>query len=68
VAWGTAVGLAGAFVGAKLLRSWLFGVGSADPVTIGAVIGLLSIVALIACLMPTFRAIRLDPAEVMKAE
>ncbi len=68
VAWGTAVGLAGAFVGARLMRSWLFGVGSADPVTISTVSLSLVLVALVACLVPTLRAIRLDPAEVMKAE
>ena len=68
VAWGIAIGLGGAFAATRLLRSWLFGVGSADPLTICAVSLTLVSVALIACLLPTLRAIRLDPAEVMKAE
>jgi putative ABC transport system permease protein len=68
VAWGIAIGIGGALAGARLLQSWLFGVGSADLLTICAVSLTLAFVALVACLMPTIRAIRLDPAEVMKAE
>ncbi|MFC1640289.1 FtsX-like permease family protein, partial [Gemmatimonadota bacterium] len=68
VGLGIAIGLGGAFAGTRLLRSWLFGVGSADPITICAVSLTLASVALIACLLPTARAIRLDPAEVMKSE
>jgi predicted permease len=68
VAVGIAIGLCGAMAGSRLLQSWLFGVGSADLLTICAVTGTLAVVALIACLLPTLRATRLDPAQVMKAE
>jgi predicted permease len=68
VAWGVAIGLGCALAGARLLQGWLFDVGSADLLTICAVTGTLAVVALIACLLPTLRATRLDPAQVMKAE
>ena len=68
VAWGIVIGLVGALAGMRALQSWLFGVSAADPLTICAVSLSLVLVALVACLVPTLRATRLDPAEVMKAE
>ena len=68
VAVGIVIGLGGAMAGARLLQSWLFGVGSADLLTFCVVTCTLAVVALVACLLPTLRATRLDPAEVMKAE
>ena len=68
VAGGIVIGLGCALAGARVLQGWLFGVGSADPFTVCAVTGILGLVAALACLIPTIRAVRLDPAEVMKAE
>jgi len=68
VTGGIMIGLAGALAGTRMIQSWLFGVGGADPLTFCGVSLLMVFVALLACLVPTFRALGLDPAEVMKAE
>jgi predicted permease len=58
---GVALGVAGAFVLTRLMRSLLFGVGSSDPMTYVAVSGLVVLTALAACYVPARRAARLDP-------
>jgi putative ABC transport system permease protein len=70
VAWGCGIGAVAGLVGARAVSSqrWLFGVSSADPVTLASVIAALGLVALVACLVPAYRAARVDPAEVMRAE
>jgi putative ABC transport system permease protein len=61
VAAGLAVGSAlSAFVG-RMLRGSLFGVAASDPTTLAAVAGILVVVALIACVIPARRAMRVDP-------
>jgi putative ABC transport system permease protein len=68
VAGGIVIGLCGALAGTRLIESALFGVGAADPITFCGVSLCLVAVALVACLVPTLRAVRLDPVEAMKAE
>jgi len=70
VATGCALGAAGAVVGARVIasRQWLFGVRTADPFTLLGVIVFLGLVALVACLIPGYRAAQTNPAEVMQAE
>ena len=68
VGMGVTIGIVGGLASARLIESVLFGVGSADPLTFCAVSLSLVGVALVACIVPTLRAVRLDPAEVMKAE
>jgi len=65
---GLAIGLAGASWGMGLLRSSLYGVGPTDPSSyaLGAIALLL--VAAIACLIPTRRALRVDPVIAMRGE
>ena len=63
---GVAIGSAGAFGVGRLVRTVLFGVQPADPVTLVSAAGLLLGVALIAGLLPAFRASRLDPAIVLR--
>jgi putative ABC transport system permease protein len=50
----------------QLLRSVLVGTSAVDPVTLLAVAGLLAVVGLSACLLPARRAMRLDPAAVLR--
>ncbi len=57
---GLAVGVA--------LRSQLFGVEPADPVTFVAVAGVLALVAVAAAVVPARRASRVDPVVTLKAE
>ena len=68
VAGGILMGSTGALVGTRLIESVLFGVRATDPITFCGVSLCLVTVALVACIVPTIRAVRLDPAEVMKAE
>jgi ABC-type antimicrobial peptide transport system permease subunit len=65
---GISVGLAGAFGLTRFLSSQLFGVGSADPSTFGAITLLLSLTAFLACYIPARRATRVDPVEALHAE
>jgi putative ABC transport system permease protein len=65
---GVAVGLIGAFILTKYLRSLLFGVGPADFVTYGALAILLTVVAVIACYVPARRATKVDPLVALRYE
>jgi putative ABC transport system permease protein len=46
---------------ARLLRSQLFGVSAADPVTLGAVVLPIGFFGLVAALIPARRAAAVDP-------
>jgi putative ABC transport system permease protein len=65
---GVLFGLAGSLGLTRILRSWLFGIGFVDPVTMVGVVAVLGFSALLACLVPAFRAARIDPIETLKAE
>jgi hypothetical protein len=65
---GTAIGLGISAFESRWLGSLLFGVRAGDPATVaGAVIALIAIAA-IACWVPGFRAARIRPADVLRAE
>ena len=65
---GIVLGLIGAMVLSRLLRSLLFGVGPADPLTFAAVPVLLVSAALLACWLPARRAVKVDPMEALRYE
>jgi putative ABC transport system permease protein len=52
----------------RLLRSQLFGVTTADPVTLIAVVFLIGLVALVAALVPARRASSVDPTTALRVE
>jgi ABC-type antimicrobial peptide transport system permease subunit len=58
---GVALGAAGALVLGRVMSSFIYGVSSTDPITFFAVAFVLSIVALLASVIPAFRAARVDP-------
>jgi putative ABC transport system permease protein len=65
---GVAIGIGGAFVLTRTLRSFLFGLSPTDPVTFAAVALLLVFVALLACYFPARRASEVDPIEALRYE
>jgi putative ABC transport system permease protein len=67
-ALGLVVGLIGAVVLSRLMGGLLFRVSPTDPPTLGAGIAVLAVVALIAALVPAYRASRSDPAIALRAE
>lgn len=68
VVLGAAVGLLTAFGATRLLESLVYGVATTDLATYAAVILLLLAVAALACLLPAWRATRIDPMEVLREE
>src|SRR5260370_17065550 len=58
---GITLGLAGAFLAARLLASQLYGIGPMDPVTYVGVAIVMAAVTLAACYVPARRAMPVDP-------
>jgi putative ABC transport system permease protein len=52
----------------RLLRSQLFGVSTADPITLGATVLLIAAVAFVAAIVPARRASSVDPTTALRAE
>jgi putative ABC transport system permease protein len=65
---GLAVGLAGSFALTRYLKSALYEVTATDPSTFVVVSLVLSIVAMIACLVPTRRAVTVNPTSALRYE
>jgi predicted permease len=65
---GIVAGLAGALALSRLVTSLLFGVEPMDATTLGAVIPIIAAVAVVACWVPAWRAARLDPNVVLRAD
>jgi predicted permease len=65
---GVLLGLAAAFAATPLIRSWLFGIGANDPLTLAAVALTLVTIALAASYIPARRATRVDPVLAMRGE
>ena len=62
---GSALGLAGAAAGTRVLRQLLFGVQPFEPRVMLVVVALMLALACSACLLPAWRAARVDPAETL---
>lgn len=60
---GLALGLVGALLLGRALSAQLFGVGTFEPGVLLAVAGVLGVVGLVACLIPSLRAVRVDPVQ-----
>ena len=65
---GIVVGIAGAYALSRLTASLLYGVSPSDPVTFVTVAGVITVVAAVACVVPTRRAMRVDPLEAIRAD
>ncbi|HUF13155.1 MAG TPA: ABC transporter permease, partial [Longimicrobiales bacterium] len=66
-ALGLLLGTAAALALSRFLRSMLWGVAPADPVTLAAVAGVLLCAAALACWLPARRATRADPILALRA-
>jgi ABC-type antimicrobial peptide transport system permease subunit len=65
---GIAVGLAGALAASGSVRSLLFGVGATDPATYAGVVAVLLAMTVLACLLPAWRAARVDPQVALRGD
>ena len=65
---GAVLGMVGAYVLGRLLRSMLFEVSASDPVTYVGVVLVMTSVTVAACLVPALRASRVDPVEALRAD
>jgi putative ABC transport system permease protein len=68
VGGGTAVGMLLSVGAGFVLRGYLFGLSPLDPVAYMAVMLILACAALVACIVPARRAVRIDPAITLKVE
>jgi ABC-type antimicrobial peptide transport system permease subunit len=65
---GLAIGTAGAFVLTRSLSALLFEISPLDPLSYSAAVVLLALVSICACLVPAWRASRVDPIIAMQSE
>lgn len=65
---GIAIGIAGALAATRWMRTMLFGIDPADPLTFAIVTLLLLTVAAAACIVPALRAAREDPLIALRHE
>jgi ABC-type antimicrobial peptide transport system permease subunit len=65
---GVIAGIVIALTATRLMATLLFGVGAADPTTFASVMTLMIAVALMACAVPAWRAMRVQPAVVLRNE
>ena len=68
VAAGLVLGLAGAAGAARLIRTLLFNIQPLDPLVYGGVAVLFTVVAALACLLPSLGASRIDPLVALRSD
>jgi putative ABC transport system permease protein len=65
---GACLGLAGALLASQAIAALLFGISRFDPLTYFSAVVLLAIVSASACLVPAWRAARIDPMVALRYE
>ncbi len=68
VGWGLLVGVAAAVGAAQLLRRSLYGLSPLDPLSFVTAVGILAVTALLATVVPAWRAVRVNPLESLHAD
>ncbi|HLY18397.1 MAG TPA: ABC transporter permease [Bryobacteraceae bacterium] len=68
LAIGLAVGMAIEWAGARAITAFLYGLSSHDPAVLGAAAGVLALVAVLASVLPSVRAVRVDPMVALRHE
>jgi putative ABC transport system permease protein len=66
--FGVAIGMAAALAMGRLVASMIFQVKPSDPATFLAVAALLAFIALLACIIPAYRASKVDPVIALRNE
>jgi ABC-type lipoprotein release transport system permease subunit len=56
------------FAATRIFQSMLFGTKPLDPVVLSGVIATLLAVAVLACLVPAWRASRINPTQALRTE
>lgn len=65
---GIVPGALGAFFAARGMSALLFGIAPGDPITFGVALALILLITLAASVVPAFRAVRVTPMSVLRAE
>ena len=65
-AGGVVLGIGAALALTKLLGQLLYNVSPYDPLVFGSALAVMTVTAISACLLPAWRAIRTDPARVLR--
>jgi putative ABC transport system permease protein len=65
---GLAIGTVASLALTRLMQSLLYGVKPTDPLTFGAVAGLLTAAGALACYLPARRAMKVDPLTALRVE
>jgi ABC-type antimicrobial peptide transport system permease subunit len=65
---GVAIGVVLSLTSTRLMTTMLYGIGTADPLTLGLTVVLLPAVALLASYIPARRATRVDPMIALRYE
>ncbi|HET9182231.1 MAG TPA: ABC transporter permease [Candidatus Angelobacter sp.] len=65
---GLSIGIIGALVAGRVMKNLVFGVKTSDPATFTAVSVLLAGVALVATIVPAYRATKVDPMRTLRDE
>jgi ABC-type antimicrobial peptide transport system permease subunit len=66
VSIGVVIGVLASFGLTRFIENMLFGVTPTDPLTFIMIVSILGVVALLACLIPAQRAMRVDPIVVLR--
>jgi ABC-type antimicrobial peptide transport system permease subunit len=65
---GSVIGLVGAYFASRLLKSFVFGVSTLDPLVLTAAAFMVLVLAMAASLLPARRAAAINPMKALRSE